>query len=164
MEFNRKLIGKTFRKNAAPLMKYIAIGMSEEHKQFISSKFEENEGKCDFTLDGYTYNLTSKMLQFKKSTRTEYEEKYLPGVIEPSFGVGRTLWAILEHCFRERTGKDSKRTYFKFPPRMAPVKCSILPLIANEKFMVAVKKVEKLLKRQGLSCKIDKTDITIGIF
>jgi glycyl-tRNA synthetase len=58
------------------------------------------------------------------------EEKYVPHVVEPSFGIGRIVYMILEHCFKAR---DQERTYFLFPPSIAPVKCSILPLIPNEK-------------------------------
>lgn len=44
-------------------------------------------------------------------------------MIEPSFGVGRILYAIFEHAFKMR---DEKRTYFAFTPKIAPVKASIL--------------------------------------
>jgi glycyl-tRNA synthetase len=47
----------------------------------------------------------------------------VPSVIEPSFGIGRILYAIFEHSFKMR---DEKRTYLNLPPRIAPVKCSIL--------------------------------------
>ena len=30
------------------------------------------------------------------------EEKYIPNVIEPSFGIGRILYAIFEHSFKMR--------------------------------------------------------------
>ena len=101
------------------------------------------------------------MVSFKKVQKTFTEEKYLPGVIEPSFGIGRIIWAILEHRFQKRES-DAKRTYFNFPPKIAPVKCSILPVISTEEFWPKVKEVEKNLKRQGISTKIDVTNITIG--
>ena len=66
------------------------------------------------------------------------EEKYVPHVIEPSFGLGRIIYSILEHSFKTRTNedgtKDEKRTFLSLPPKIAPVKVSILPLVANEKF------------------------------
>lgn len=101
------------------------------------------------------------MMKFTKSTLTKYEEKFLPGVIEPSFGISRIFAAILEYSFKVRKN-DAKRTFFYFKPKIAPVKCSILPLIVNEKFSPYIKQVEKCLKKQGISCKIDRTNITIG--
>jgi glycyl-tRNA synthetase len=59
------------------------------------------------------------------------EEKYVPSVIEPSFGLGRVLTSILEHSFKAR---DEKRTYLCLKPRIAPVKVSILPLQGDERF------------------------------
>jgi glycyl-tRNA synthetase len=56
------------------------------------------------------------------------EEKYIPHVIEPSFGVGRILYCIFEHCFKVREA-DAQRTFFAFPPGIAPLKCSLLPLL-----------------------------------
>ena len=64
------------------------------------------------------------------------------------YGIGRIIWAVFEHRFKKRFGKDKeKRTFFNFPAKIAPVKCSILPLMATKKFMPHVKVVEKCLKR-----------------
>ncbi len=59
------------------------------------------------------------------------EEKFIPSVIEPSFGLGRIMTTILEHSFQIR---DEKRTYLLLKPRIAPVKVSILPLQNDERF------------------------------
>jgi glycyl-tRNA synthetase len=59
------------------------------------------------------------------------EEKYIPHVIEPSFGIGRILYCIFEHCFKTRD-KDAQRTYFDFPPSISPLKCSLLPLMSKD--------------------------------
>ena len=59
------------------------------------------------------------------------EEKFVPHVIEPSFGISRILYSVLEHSFRMR---DEKRTFLALPPWIAPVKCSILTVIALPEF------------------------------
>jgi glycyl-tRNA synthetase len=71
--------------------------------------------------------LDAKHIAFSEQTKTVQEEKYIPHVIEPSFGVGRIVYCIFEHCFQVREA-DAQRTYFDFPPAIAPVKCSLLPL------------------------------------
>ena len=45
-----------------------------------------------------------EMVTFKKTVKKIHEEKFVPSVIEPSFGVGRLLYAILEHSFYVRPG------------------------------------------------------------
>lgn len=53
-----------------------------------------------------------------------------PNVIEPSFGIGRIMYAILEHSFAIRND-DEQRSFLSLPPLVAPFKCSILPLSTN---------------------------------
>ena len=79
-------------------------------------------------LDGRDFSLTSDMIRFEKTTKKILEEKYTPHVIEPSYGLGRIMYCIYEHCFKMREN-DVQRTYFDFPAAISPVKCSILPLL-----------------------------------
>ena len=90
----------------------------------------EDTKSLKITVEGKEYTMTSEMLAFDTQTKTHQEEKYTPNVIEPSFGIGRVLYCIFEHCFKARES-DAQRTYFDFPPLIAPLKCSILPLIKN---------------------------------
>lgn len=57
----------------------------------------------------------------------------IPSVIEPSFGVGRILYAILEHNFNIREG-DERRNWLSLPPGIAPISCSVLPLSSDPRF------------------------------
>jgi glycyl-tRNA synthetase len=52
-------------------------------------------------------------------------------VIEPSFGIGRVLYALLEHSFYIREG-DEQRGVFRFNAAVAPVKCGVFPLSSND--------------------------------
>ena len=112
-------------------MEYIKAGMEDEDKEKIAAGLEANE-TFDFEYKDFTYKITREMMQFTRSQEVTYEEKFLPGVIEPSFGIGRVIWAIFEHSFKSRPN-DAKRNFFTFPPKIAPVKCSILPLNTNPK-------------------------------
>ena len=63
-----------------------------------------------------------------------------PSVIEPSFGIGRILYSILEHNFNVREG-DERRFWLTLPPSVAPISCSVLPLSTNEQFQPFVSKL-----------------------
>lgn len=54
----------------------------------------------------------------------------VPHVIEPSFGIGRIMYAMLEHSFSARAD-DDQRCVLALQPVVAPIKCSILPLSNN---------------------------------
>ena len=64
----------------------------------------------------------------------------IPSVIEPSFGVGRILYAILEHAFGVREG-DDQRAWLALSPIVAPISCSVLPLSGNEQFTEFVHRI-----------------------
>ena len=42
-------------------------------------------------------------------------------MIEPSFGIGRIIYCLLEHCYYAREG-DEKRAVFGLVPLIAPIK------------------------------------------
>ena len=89
------------------------------------------------------------------------EEKYIPHVIEPSFGIGRIIYAVFEHCFKVRP-EDAQRTYFDFPIRVAPIKCALLPLMSQEIFTPKVRELKQLLTKAGITSKIDVSGQSVG--
>jgi len=100
-------------------------------------------------------------VQVKRGSKTEHVEEVVPGVIEPSFGVGRILYSLFEHNFKTREG-DEQRTYFSLPPIVAPLKCSVLPLSGNSEFVPLVNKLSAALTRCDVSHKVDDSSGSIG--
>ncbi len=64
-------------------------------------------------------------------------EKFMPHVIEPTFGLERTILALLVEAYTEDTLGDSPRVYLKFKPAIAPVKAAVFPLMKNKPDLVA---------------------------
>lgn len=59
--------------------------------------------------------------------------KILPHVIEPTFGLDRTILAVLCEGFTEETLEDgSIRNVLKLVPKLAPVKIAIFPLMKKD--------------------------------
>lgn len=63
----------------------------------------------------------------------ESRERFLPHVIEPTFGVDRTFLMVLLDAYAEETttdvnGKEDTRVMLRLSPRLAPVKAAVLPL------------------------------------
>ena len=62
--------------------------------------------------------------------------KFIPHVIEPTFGMDRSLLAVLFNSYFEE-GKDSKRgVILKLKPALAPYKVAVFPLLANKEKLV----------------------------
>lgn len=66
-------------------------------------------------------------------TDQETAEKFIPHVIEPTWGVDRTILAILLSSYFE----DGKRIVLRLPSQIAPYKAAIFPLVANKEDLVA---------------------------
>ena len=67
----------------------------------------------------------------------ESKERFVPHVIEPTFGIGRTMLAILTEAYTEDEMGGEKRVYLKFKPDIAPVRVAIFPLLKNKPELVA---------------------------
>lgn len=121
----------------------------------------QSAGKSVLTFGGAEFVLAKEMVEIKKYQKTKHVEEFTPGVIEPSFGIGRIMYSILEHTFHIREG-DEQRTYFALPPLIAPFKCSVLPLSSNPEFQPFVKQLSKALTQNDISHKIDDSAGSIG--
>jgi glycyl-tRNA synthetase len=63
-------------------------------------------------------------------------EKFVPHVIEPSYGVDRVMFALLNEAYTEDELNGEKRVYLKFKPNIAPVKVAVFPLLKNKPELV----------------------------
>lgn len=81
-------------------------------------------------------------------------EKYVPHVVEPSFGLTRTFLAVLcEHYHEEEAptsekGETEARIVLKFPHWMAPVKIAVLPLSKKAELEGPSREIETELRKQ----------------
>ena len=66
--------------------------------------------------------------------------EYTPNVIEPSFGIGRILYSLLEHSYYTRPG-DEQRSVFRFPASMAPTKVLVVPISHQDSFAPFIKQI-----------------------
>ena len=142
ISLNKKVLGKKFKKEFKTLEDHIA-SLNEETRQKLKAEFESTEGNFTVDVEGTSFEIEKENITFDEQKKMVMEEKFTPNVIEPSFGIGRVIYCIFEHCFNVRP-QDEKRTYFAFPPVIAPVKTSILPLVSNDdKLMKLVQKLSK---------------------
>ncbi len=84
-----------------------------------------------------------------KMTDEEGKEPITPHVIEPSFGVDRTVLAILTSAYTEDELGGEVRTYLKFNKAVAPIKAAVFPLLKNKPELVAkAREIYLMLKKQ----------------
>lgn len=59
-------------------------------------------------------------------------EEVTPHVIEPSYGIDRMIYAVLEHSYTEEVVKNEERRVLRFPPRIAPIQVAVFPLMNRD--------------------------------
>ncbi len=88
--------------------------------------------RTDFDLKNIHDNSGKNMEYTLKGTNT----RFIPHVIEPSFGVERALMAVLCSAYREDEQNGEKRIYLALPEHLAPVKYAVSPLLKNKPELV----------------------------
>ena len=88
--------------------------------------------RTDFDLMNIQRVSNKSMEYTVKGTNT----KFVPHVIEPSFGVERALMAVLSGAYREDEQNGEKRVYLALPEHLAPVKFAVSPLLKNKPELV----------------------------
>lgn len=156
---NKRLIGTTFKKQASQINLYLEKLETADAEE-LQNKINK-DGKAPITLGAETFELTTEMVTFAKLDKKISGVNLTPSVIEPSFGIGRIIYGVFEHNYHIREG-DEQRGYLSLPPLIAPLKCSVLPLISNEKLTVFIPLIEEALINAGISYKLDETGHSIG--
>ena len=101
--------------------------------------------RTDFDL-GNIQRVSGKSMEYIVKGSTE---RFVPHVIEPSFGVERAVMAVLVSAYTEDEVNGEKRVYLKLPEHLAPVKYCVSPLLKNKPELVAkAREVYALLKKK----------------
>lgn len=101
--------------------------------------------RTDFDL-GNIHRESGKSMEYSvKGTN----EKFIPHVIEPSFGLERALMAVLTAAYREDEQNSEKRVYLALPEHLAPVRYCVSPLLKNKpELATKAREVYEALKKK----------------
>lgn len=156
---NKAIIGKEFKKDAKRICEKLTT-LDSDQQQALQDALNAT-GSYELVDGDLKAKLTQNMVEVKTTKKTMHVEEITPSVIEPSFGIGRIMYSLLEHRFHIRDG-DEQRSYFALPAFVAPLKCSVLPLSANAEFAPFVQKISAALTRHDVSHKVDDSSGSIG--
>jgi len=154
---DKKIIGKLFKGDQKKVLAALEELAADEGK--VAAFEAELRTGGSASVGGFT--LSAEMVKFSRSTKEVQEVKFLPSVVEPSFGMGRILHSLLEHSFYQ-SPEDEQRVVMRFNPAVAPCKCTVLPLQNNAKFPPIVQRITDLLTAAGITNKADTSGQSIG--
>lgn len=110
-------------------------------KRTIDFEFDFPIGKEELLGLAYRTDFDLGNIQRVSGKNQEYtvkgsDEKFIPHVIEPSFGLERAIMAVLTAAYTEDEVNGEKRVYLKLPEHLAPVKYAVSPLLKNKPELV----------------------------
>ncbi|AGI48068.1 glycyl-tRNA synthetase, dimeric type [Thermoplasmatales archaeon BRNA1] len=117
---NHKLLGPTFKGKAKQVSEAIEACRPEDIR----------DGKLTITVDGEQMTLESDMFSVQKVREKVSGERIIPNVIEPSSGLDRIFYTVLEHSYSHDDKEDY--TVLHLTPEVAPIKVGVFPLMAKD--------------------------------
>lgn len=156
---NKQALGKEFKSEAQRLITHLETLSSEE-----AAGLRETMAKMGFAeavIGDKRFKLTPAFISFAENQEIIHGETFTPHVIEPSFGIGRIIYCLLEHAFWQRS-EDKKRAVLSIPPVIAPIKVALVPLLTTGIFDSEIQKISQLLSEAGIACKTDDAGTAIG--
>ena len=123
-------------------------------KKTIDIEYDYPIGREELMGIAYRTDFDLSNIQRDSKKSMEYQvkgtnEKFIPHVIEPSFGVERLLMAVLDAAYSEDEVNGEKRIVMKFPEHLAPVKFAVSPLLKNKPALVEkAREVYEMLKKK----------------
>jgi glycyl-tRNA synthetase len=110
-------------------------------KRTVDFEFDYPIGREELMGLAYRTDFDLANIQRDSKKSMEYQvkgtnERLVPHVIEPSFGVERALMAVLCSAYREDEQNGEKRIYLALPEHLAPVKYAVSPLLKNKPELV----------------------------
>lgn len=101
--------------------------------------------RTDFDLSNHSASSGVSLQYLEEGTG----EKFSPHVIEPTFGVDRTVLAVLSSSYTEDNLGGETRVYLKLPYVLAPIKVAVFPLLKNKPELVTkAREVYEFLKKE----------------
>ncbi|RWA10170.1 hypothetical protein EKO27_g4931 [Xylaria grammica] len=162
---DKKLVGPRFKRDA----KAVQASVEALDQPLLEKLATELNTTGSVTVDTATpladgsssVELSRDLLTIQKVTRLETVREYTPNVIEPSFGIGRILYCLLEQVYWHRP-QDVARAVLSLPLAVAPTKVLIVPISAQVQFTPITRKLSSRLRAFGIANNIDSSGASIG--
>ncbi len=135
------LLGPRFREKSKKV--------AEAIEKYGSELLNTLNGKIKVTVDGEEFEIDSSLFDVEEREETIYGERVVPHVIEPSFGLDRITYTILEHSLETDVVDGEERRVLRLKRWMAPVQVAVLPLLSREPFISKSEEIALKLKKAG---------------
>lgn len=107
VDLDRRKLGPKYRKDAKAVEQAVE-DLTQDMREKLSLDLEKS-GKITIDVSGVgKTELDKSLIKIEKRTRVEHTREYTPNVIEPSFGIGRIMYSLIEHVYWTREGDEAR--------------------------------------------------------
>jgi glycyl-tRNA synthetase len=147
----QKLVVKPDMKALGPRFKGQAKAVADALKALNPKELEGERILID--LDKEKIEIDSSLVSYETVEEEVRGEEIVPHVIEPSFGIDRIIYSVMEHAYYEDTVDGEARSVLKFSPAVAPIEVAVLPLMDRSELVLPARKIVDDLR--GLGFRVD---------
>lgn len=154
-----KLVVKPDMKALGPRFKGKARAVADALK---AMSVEDLKGdKIKVQVEGVTVEIEPSLVSYETVEEEIRGEEIVPHVIEPSFGIDRIVYTVMDHSFYEDVVDSEPRSVLRFNSGVAPVEVAVLPLMDRDVLVKPAKEILDGLRSRGIRVDYD-TSGSIG--
>jgi glycyl-tRNA synthetase len=136
-------IGPTFKQHASKVAGLLSNTDAQEVEQSLREKGHYVVG---------SFKILPEHVEIVNKAIEETGRRFLPHVVEPSFGIDRLVYVVLECAYTKRDA----RTVLRLPRDLAPVQVGVYPLVTKDGLAEKAKKLYELLTKSGFTAEYDE--------
>jgi glycyl-tRNA synthetase len=141
---NMAKMGPVFKKEAAKVAELLA----QADPQAVDAALK----KDGFYMAG-DYKVLADYVQVCMQKVVERGKRFIPHVVEPSFGSDRLFYVALEYAF----GIKDDRIVMSFPKSIAPVQIGVYPLMSKDGLAEKAQEIQRQLAKLGFMAEFDES-------
>jgi glycyl-tRNA synthetase len=147
------------RRRILPDMKALGPKFRGKAKQVADALVEADPGPdgVEVTVDGGKVFIPATLYQVREEDAEVRGVEVMPHVIEPSYGIDRMCYAVLEHSYAEDTVEGELRRVLRLPARVAPVQAGVFPLVSRDGLDRVAREIADALTGAGIFTEFDES-------
>lgn len=157
-------LGKEFKKDAMKIKTILDNLDFGELKKGKKIEIKEKnaieilkDNSIELEIKGKKFIIAKEFYEVKKLKEKVFGKKITPHVIEPSYGIDRIFYAILEHSYAKEKRENEEITILKLKNRIAPIKVGVFPLMAKDNLDKKALQIYEMLRKEKIPCYYDES-------
>jgi glycyl-tRNA synthetase len=147
------------RRRIVPDMKRLGPMFREKAKDVAAGLESASPGEegAEIEVGGEKVLIPSSLYQVREEEVEIRGEEVMPHVIEPSYGIDRMLYGVLEHSYAEEMVEGEIRRVLRLPAQIAPIQAAVFPLMKRDGLDEIAHQIAESLSSRGILTEYDET-------